>query len=257
MPDLLNRLKTALADRYAIQEEIGAGGMATVYIAEDLKHPRKVAVKVLRTELAVTLGAERFLREIAIAAQLQHPHILMLIDSGEAAGTLYYVMPYVDGGSLRAVLSQGTMKLGDVIPVARQISEALCYAHERGVVHRDIKPENILFNGDYPMVADFGIAKAISTAGQEALTRTGFPLGTVGYMSPEQAAGSSELGPASDVYSLACLVYEMLVGAIPGVWLGDEDSRASCCRRPPETDQRNRPPPGLPPAYQIGNGFPA
>ena len=226
MPELLDRLKTALAERYAIEQEIGAGGMATVYLAEDLKHHRKVAVKVLRTELAVTLGAERFLREIAIAAQLQHPHILMLIDSGEAAGTLYYVMPYVDGGSLRGVLSQGTMKLDDVIPVARQISEALCYAHERGVVHRDIKPENILFNGDYPLVADFGIAKAISTAGQEALTRTGFPLGTVGYMSPEQAAGSSELGPASDVYSLACVVYEMLVGAIPGVWLGDEDSRA-------------------------------
>lgn len=217
-------LAAALADRYQLVEPVGRGGMATVFRAVDLKHRRDVAVKVLRTELSVTIGAERFLREIEIAAQLQHPHILMLIDSGEAEETLYYVMPFVGGGSLRSVISAKRLNLDDTLSVIRPVADALCYAHKQGVVHRDIKPENILFNGEYPTVGDFGIAKAISTAGHEVLTRTGFPLGTVGYMSPEQAAGSTDLGPASDVYSLACVVYEMLVGAIPGVWLSDEDS---------------------------------
>ncbi|MFQ5550768.1 MAG: serine/threonine-protein kinase [Gemmatimonadales bacterium] len=224
MSEIPKELVDELSGRYELRGVVGRGGMATVYGATDLKHNRKVAIKVLRPELSANLGAERFLREIEIAAQLQHPHILMLIDSGQAIDTFYYVMPFVDGGSLRARIDKGRFGLEDATTTVERVADALCYAHQQGVVHRDIKPENILFSRGYPLVADFGIAKAISTAGVTALTRTGFPLGTVGYMSPEQAAGSSELGPASDVYSLACVAYEMLVGAVPGVWLSDVES---------------------------------
>ncbi len=165
MPDLLDRLKTVLADRYAIQEEIGAGGMATVYLAEDLKHHRKVAVKVLRPELAATLGPERFLREIEIAAGLTHPHILPLHDSGDADGFLYYVMPYIEGESLRAKLArEGELPIADAVKILREIVDALASAHKQGVVHRDIKPDNVLLSEKHAMVTDFGIAKAVSEA---------------------------------------------------------------------------------------------
>ena len=199
MPDLLDRLKAALADRYSIQRELGSGGMAIVYLAEDLKHRRKVAVKVLRPELAATLGPERFLREIGIAANLNHPHILPLFDSGEADGFLYYVMPYVVGESLRERLDrEEKLSVDDGIRLTDQVASALTYAHEQGVVHRDIKPENILLAGDQAIVADFGIARAIQVAGGERLTGTGLAIGTPAYMSPEQAMGEENVaGPLS------------------------------------------------------------
>lgn len=219
-------LSGALADRYRIDRAIGQGGMATVYQATDIKHGRRVAVKVLRSDLAASVGTDRFLREITIAAQLQHPHILLLIDSGEAGGHLYYVMPLIEGGSLRTRLDAGeAIPVDEVARLARQVSDALDYAHRRGLVHRDIKPENILLNDGLAVVADFGIAKALTEASDRSLTRTGFPLGTVGYMSPEQAAGFTDLDARSDVFSLACVIYELLVGRIPGMWPSDESLR--------------------------------
>lgn len=174
MSDAFERLKAALASRYAIERELGSGGMATVYLAEDLKHHRKVAVKVLRPELAATLGPERFVREIEIAASLTHPHILPMHDSGEAAGFLYYVMPYIEGESLRERLDrEGKLSVDDSIRITSHVASALSYAHERGVVHRDVKPENVLLAGDQAIVADFGIARAIAAAGGERLTGTG------------------------------------------------------------------------------------
>jgi serine/threonine protein kinase len=200
--------------------------MATVYLARDLKHNRPVAVKVLQPELVASLGVDRFLREIQIVAQLNHPHVLPLLDSGEAAGLLYYSMPFVSGGSLRARLNrEAPLDLPTVLTLIREVADALSYAHRQGVLHRDIKPENILFSEGHAVVADFGIAKAISTAGGDELTRTGFPLGTVGYMSPEQAAGSTRLGESTDVFSLAVVCYEMLVGETPGLWPTDEAVR--------------------------------
>ncbi len=204
MPDLLDRLKTALADRYAVQEEIGAGGMVTVYLAEDLKHHRKVAVKVLRPELAAILGAERFLKEIETTANLQHPHILPLFDSGEADSFLYYVMPYVAGESLRDKLKrEKQLGVDETVEIAKGVAAALDYAHRQGVIHRDIKPENILIHDGQPVVADFGIALAVSQAGGTRITETGLSLGTPHYMSPEQATADRELDARSDVYSLA------------------------------------------------------
>ena len=189
MPETLERLKHALADRYAIEEEIGAGGMATVYLAEDLKHHRKVAVKVLRPELAATLGPERFLREVEVAAQLHHPHILPLYDSGEADGFLYYVMPYEQGQSLREKLvREGELPVTEAARILRDVVDALSHAHEQGVVHRDIKPDNVMLSGRHALVTDFGVAKAISEAtGREKLTTAGVALGTPSYMAPEQA----------------------------------------------------------------------
>jgi serine/threonine protein kinase len=201
-------LKAALAERYALERKIGAGGMATVYLARDLKHDRPVALKALRPELAVVLGGERFLREIRITANLQHPHILPLLDSGEAGGFLYYVMPYVEGQSLRQrLLRESPLPRDDVVALTRQVASALDYAHGQGIIHRDVKPENILLSKGEAVVADFGIARAVMSASSgEALTRSGFPLGTPGYMSPEQAAGFQRLDARTDVFGLGCVV---------------------------------------------------
>jgi len=216
MLEILARLKAALADRYAIDRELGHGGTATVYLAQDLKHGRSVAVKVLRPELAAALGAERFLREIEIAARLTHPHILPLHDSGEAAGFLYYVMPFVEGESLRDRLHrEPQLPIDEAVKIAREVATALSHAHSQDVVHRDIKPENILVSGGEAVVADFGIARAIVAAGAETLTDTGLAVGTPGYMSPEQATGAMQLDGRSDVYSLGCVLYEMLAGHPP------------------------------------------
>jgi hypothetical protein len=208
--DLLTRLRLALADRYAIERELGRGGMATFYLAQDLKHHRQVAVKVLKPEVSVALGAERFLREIKIAAQLNHPHILALHDSGETDDFLYYVMPYVEGESLRARLEDAErLPAEEAGRITREVAEALDYAHRRGVLHRDIKPENILLADRQAVVADFGIARAVQTVDGERLTGTGLFVGTPGYMSPEQATGQ-QLDGRTDVYSLGCVLYEML-----------------------------------------------
>ncbi len=210
------RLTTSLADRYRIERELGQGGMATVYLAEDLRHHRKVAVKVIHPELAAVLGAERFLSEIHVTATLQHPHILPLFDSGQAEGQLFYVMPFVDGESLRGRLDRERQLPVDVaVRLACEVASALDYAHRQGVVHRDIKPENILLHDGQALAADFGIALAVTSAGGGRLTQTGLSLGTPQYMSPEQAAGEREIDARSDVYSLAAVTYEMLTGEPP------------------------------------------
>jgi len=210
------RLSAALADRYRLERELGQGGMATVYLAEDRKHQRRVAIKVLRPEIAAAIGAERFLREITTTANLHHPHILALYDSGEAAGFLYYVMPFVEGESLRERLTrEKQLPLDDALQISREVADALSYAHSRGVIHRDIKPENILLESGHAVVADFGIAKAVRAAGGETLTQAGMAIGTPPYMSPEQAAGAEVLDGRSDLYSLACVLYEMLAGQPP------------------------------------------
>ncbi len=214
--DVLPRLRSALAERYEVERELGRGGMAIVYVARDLRHDRSVAIKVLRPELSVSLGADRFLREIQIAARLQHPHILALYDSGEADGLLYYVMPYVEGESLGQRLRRETqLPVGEALQLAREVAEALSYAHSHEVVHRDIKPDNIMLTGGHALVADFGIARAVSAAGLESLTDSGMAIGTPAYMSPEQGTGSSTVDGRSDVYSLGCVLYEMLAGEPP------------------------------------------
>ncbi len=216
MTEITARLSTALADRYKIEGELGAGGMATVYLAEDLKHHRKVAVKVLRPELATAVGPERFLKEIEIAANLAHPHILPLHDSGEAEGFLYYVMPYVEGETLRdRIRREGQLPLDEALHITREVADALSHAHDLGVVHRDIKPENILFEGGHAVIADFGIARAVTEAGGEQLTETGMSVGTPAYVSPEQAVGEGDVDGRSDLYSLGCVLYEMLTGEPP------------------------------------------
>ncbi len=218
MTEHLDRLKNAVSGRYTIERELGAGGMATVYLAEDVKHHRKVAVKVLRPELAAVLGGDRFLNEIRVTANLQHPHILALFDSGEADSFLYYVMPYVEGGSLREKLNrEKQLAVHEALTITTQIADALESAHRQGVVHRDIKPENILLREGHAVVADFGIALAVSSAGGDRLTETGMSLGTPAYMSPEQVAGDPDLDGRSDIYSLACVLYEMLAGDPPFV----------------------------------------
>jgi serine/threonine-protein kinase len=214
--DAATRLSNTLADRYRVERELGAGGMATVYLAEDLKHRRRVAIKVLRPELAAVIGADRFLREIETIASLQHPHILGLIDSGEVSGTAYYVMPYVEGESLRdRLVRERQLPVGDAVRVATEVAGALDYAHRHGVIHRDIKPENILLHDGQALVADFGIALAASRVGGDRMTETGMSLGTPQYMSPEQAMGEREITARSDVYALGAMTYEMLAGEPP------------------------------------------
>jgi tRNA A-37 threonylcarbamoyl transferase component Bud32/tetratricopeptide (TPR) repeat protein len=212
---VLQALASTLAGRYAIERELGAGGMATVYLAQDLKHRRRVALKVLRPELAAALGRERFLREVTTTANLRHPHILPLFDSGEAGEFLFYVMPVVEGESLRDRLArEKQLPLEDALQIAREVADALHYAHTHGVIHRDIKPANILLDNGHAVVADFGIARAVTAAGSEALTETGLGLGTPLYMSPEQGAGE-HLDGRSDQYALGCVLYEMLAGEPP------------------------------------------
>jgi len=214
--DLRTRLQDALVGRYQLDRELGRGGMATVYLADDLKHARKVAVKVLRPELALAVGTERFLYEIAVAARLAHPNILPLYDSGEAGGLLFYVMPWVEGESLRERLDrEKELPLEDALQIAREVADALSHAHSLGVIHRDIKPENILFQAGHAVVSDFGIARALSFADGDRLTQTGTTVGTPAYMSPEQAGGEDDIDQRSDVYSLACVLYEMLAGSAP------------------------------------------
>jgi len=216
--EAIARLNTALEARYAVEREIGAGGMATVFLAKDLKHNRNVALKVLKPELAAVVGAERFLTEIETTANLQHPHILPLYDSGEADSMLFYVMPYVEGESLRERLDRDhQLPVDDAVRIATNMAEALDYAHRRGVIHRDIKPANVLLQDGKPVISDFGIALAVGVAGGGRLTETGLSMGTPYYMSPEQASADREPTPASDVYSLGCVLYEMLVGEPPYV----------------------------------------
>jgi serine/threonine-protein kinase len=217
MSEPFDRLKAAIADRYAIEREVGSGGMATVYLADDARHRRKVAVKVLRPEVGQTLGPERFFREIEIAAQLQHPNILPLLDSGEAGGFLYYVMPYVDGPSLRdRIAHQGELPVHDAVKILTEVVDALAAAHARGIVHRDIKPDNVMLTGRHAMVTDFGVAKALHEAtGRQKLTTAGVALGTPSYMAPEQAAGETNLDARVDIYAVGCLAYEMLTGRPP------------------------------------------
>ncbi|MFC1660806.1 protein kinase [Gemmatimonadota bacterium] len=213
--DTAERLKAALADRYRIEREIGSGGMATVYLAQDLKHGRPVALKVLRPEVGVAMGQERFLREIEIAAQLNHPNILPLHDSGEAEGLLFFVMPYVEGDSLRERLAQeGPLSIPETLRIAGEVASALEFAHGQGLVHRDVKPGNVLLQAGHAQVCDFGIAKAATDA-REHLTRTGLAVGTLGYMSPEQLIGEGEVDGRTDVFALGCIVYEMLTGETP------------------------------------------
>jgi len=216
MSDPTTRLNAALEGRYRLESELGEGGMATVYLADDLRHERKVALKVLKPELAAVVGAERFLAEIKTTANLQHPHILPLFDSGEADSFLFYVMPYVEGESLRERLDrEHQLPVDEAVQVAKDVAEALQAAHDQGVIHRDVKPANILLSKGRPLVSDFGIALAFGAAGAGRLTETGLSLGTPHYMSPEQATGDLSVGAATDVYALGCVLYEMLVGEPP------------------------------------------
>jgi serine/threonine-protein kinase len=211
--DPLSALQQALSERYLFERELGRGGMSRVYLASDRRYEREVAVKVLDPEIATAVGAERFLREIRITAQLQHPHIVPLLESGEAAGLLYSVMPYVEGESLRdRLMARGRLAAAEAVSIACGVADALDYAHRRGVIHRDIKPENILISNGLPVVADFGIARAVGLAGGATLTGVGFPIGTAAYMSPEQATAASPVDGRSDIYRLGCVLYEMLAG---------------------------------------------
>ena len=216
MSDLLKSVSSALADRYVIEREVGRGGMAIVYLARDLRHGRQVAVKVLRPEIAISLGPDRFLREIKIVAGLTHPHILPLYDSGDMAGLLYFVMPYLEGKSVRERIDQERqLPLDAAVQITRGAADALDYAHRHGVVHRDIKPENILLEEAHAFVSDFGIARAVSVAAGDRITDPGIAVGTPAYLSPEQAAGEAEIDGRSDIYSLGCVLYEMLAGEPP------------------------------------------
>ena len=219
MSEIIERLRRALADRYAIERELGAGGMATVYLADDLRHDRKVAIKVLRPDLAASLGSERFLREIKIAAGLHHPHIVPLYDSGDASDFLYYVMPYEQGQSLRDRLVRDVeLPVAETIRLLCNVVDALAHAHEAGVVHRDIKPENIMLSGQHALVTDFGVAKAIHEAtGRQQLTSAGVALGTPAYMAPEQAVADPHVDHRADIYAVGAVAYEMLTGQPPFV----------------------------------------
>ena len=212
---VLDRLKASLADTYEVEREIGEGGMARVFLGRDVKHGRPVAIKVLKPDLAADVDADRFLAEIRTTANLQHPHILPLFDSGDADGLLFYVMPYVRGPSLRERLTQGPLSVDEAVRFGAALGDALDHAHRHGVVHRDVKPANVLIADGEPLLADFGIALAFEARADDRLTRTGSSIGTPGYMSPEQAAGESGLDARSDVYSLGALTYQMLTGSRP------------------------------------------
>jgi len=242
MSDQVERLKAALADRYTIDRELGAGGMATVYLATDLKHDRKVAVKVLRPELAAVLGTERFLREIKIAAQLHHPHILQLYDSGDADGFLYYVMPYVNGESLRDRLTrEGELPIADAVRILNDVADALAKAHSEGVVHRDVKPDNVMLSDRHALVADFGVAKAVSEAtGHEQLTTAGVALGTPAYMAPEQATAESHIDHRADIYAVGALAYELLTGRPPFTGATQQEVLAAHVTKEPEALSKQR-----------------
>ena len=215
MSDLRTRLDTAL-DQYQIESQVGEGSMAVVFLAEDLKHNRRVALKVMKPDVGASLGSERFLREIDIAAKLSHPHIVPLYDSGAVDGLHYIVMPYVEGESLRDRLERdGSLELADAVRITGEIAGALDYAHARGLIHRDIKPENILFQSGHAAVTDFGIARGMDEGNESRLTETGVAIGTFAYMSPEQAAGDTDLDARTDVYALGCVLYEMLEGGTP------------------------------------------
>jgi len=243
--DLLGRVKTGLAERYAVEREVGRGAMATVFLAHDVKHERPVALKVLRPELAINLGAERFLREIKLIAQLQHPHILPLFDSGECGGLLYYVSPYVGSENLRDRMHRDRqMPLEDAIRLVREVADGLAYAHQHGIVHRDIKPENILLLDDHSVIADFGIARAIRMSGGHRLSEPGISIGTPTYMSPEQAGGDILLDGRSDIYSLGCVLYETLIGVPPFVGTSERQIIAGHFTAPPPLASKERP--GLP-----------
>jgi eukaryotic-like serine/threonine-protein kinase len=235
-------IQAVLEDRYTLIREVGEGGMATVFLARDLKHDRSVALKVLKPELGAVLGAERFLAEIRVTANLQHPHLLPLFDSGEAAGLLYYVMPFVDGESLRARLArERQLPIGEAVSIGVAVAGALDYAHRHGVVHRDLKPENILLQEGLPLVADFGVALAVSRAGGPRVTQTGLAVGTPQYMSPEQAAGERQLDARSDVYALGAVLYEMLTGEPPHVGPSTQVIVARVINEPPRSARATRP----------------
>ncbi|MGH7668709.1 MAG: serine/threonine-protein kinase, partial [Gemmatimonadaceae bacterium] len=246
MPPKRASLADALADHYTIEREVGAGGMATVYLAHDLKHDRSVALKVLRPELASAVGAERFPREIHTVAQFNHPHILSLYDSGEAGGFLYYVMPFVEGESLRErLLRDKQLPVSEAVRILREVADALSYSHARGVVHRDIKPANIMLSGRHAIVADFGVAKALTAAAGDTLTTVGIALGTPQYMSPEQAMGQDNVDPRSDLYALGLVGYEMLAGHPPFEGASPQALlSAQVIEAPPDIRQAR---PGIPP----------
>ena len=240
---MLDRIRSALAGRYTIERELGAGGMATVYLAQDVKHHRKVAVKVLRPEIATTMGADRFSREIAVAAELQHPHILPLLDSGEADGFFYYVMPFVEGQSLRDRLAHhGELPVHEAVKVLIEVVDALAHAHAHGVVHRDIKPDNVMLSGRHALVTDFGVAKAVSEAtGAHNLTSVGVALGTPAYMAPEQAAADPHLDHRVDLYAVGVLGYELLTGRPPFAGRTPQETLAAHVTQQPEPVTKHRP----------------
>src|SRR6059036_443198 len=222
MFDVLDTLRASLAPRYDVEREIGAGGMARVYLAVEQHPRRRVAIKVLDPEISTRLLRERFIREVDLSSKLSHPHIVPIFSAGEASGFFYYVMPYVEGESLRLrLLRERKLLLEDALHIACDVADALAFAHGQGIIHRDIKPENILLSGDHAIVADFGIARAISAAGVLTLTGAGQALGSPGYMSPEQALGSAQLDARTDVYSLACVLFEMLAGEPPAASLAE------------------------------------
>ncbi len=243
MPDTLTRLSAALASRYRIERELGAGGMATVYLAEDIRHRRQVAIKVLRPDLTAALGPDRFTQEIEIAARLQHPHILGVFDSGSADGFLYYVMPYVEGESLRERLTrQGELPVHEAVRLLSEIADALGHAHSRGVVHRDIKPENVMLSGRHALVMDFGVAKAVNEAsGQNRLTTLGVALGTPAYMAPEQASADPHLDHRVDIYALGVMGYELLAGRPPFTGASPQQVLAAHVMQAPELLSSHRP----------------